>query len=398
MNIGIFLGDFNPDLGGSYTFQQSLATSLNTANHNHNFFVFYTGAKGREISSEKVTYVSLSSNAGRVLQFIRRKLYVPKDNKSKIARILQKEINRYKIDMVWFTSHAFEMVDVPYICTVLDLEHRVHPFFPEVSVSGSLWENRERLFSTMIPRAAYVISGTQAGKQQIIDFYHPPPESVRVIQFPISTFTMEQMDLSAVLGKHAINKPYLFYPAQFWPHKNHIVLLHALKLLSDKHHLDMNLVFCGSDKGNLSYVKKAAQDLGIEKNVIFLGFVPSQVLYSLYQGAFALVFPSIFGPDNLPPLEAFANRCPVIAADVVGAGEQLGDAALLVNPLLEDEIVQAVMRLFADPDLRQLLIKKGMARANQFTSHDYIMEIVAICDEFELYRRCWSREKKYVHL
>lgn len=398
MNIGIFFGDYSPDLGGSYTFQANLVDALKSAETNHNFFVFHTGDRGRETSG-KVRYVSVSSNPGKTVNFIRRSLNLLKNNKSEAVESLKKAIIRYRIDMIWFVTHASESVDIPFICTVLDLEHRVHPFFPEVSVSGSLWDDRDQFFSTMIPRAAYVISGTEAGKQQIIDYYRPNPERVRVIPFPVSQFATEQKEITSdILQRNTISEPYLFYPAQFWPHKNHIILLRALKLLNERHQLDMKLVFCGSDKGNLSYVKKAAYELGIEANVYFLGFVPLEDLYSLYKNAFALVFPSFFGPDNLPPLEAFAIGCPVIAANVAGSIEQFGDAALLVNPLLEEEIVRAVIRLDVEPDLRQFLTVRGKARVKHLTSHNYIIKIAEICDEFELYRRCWSKEERYIHL
>lgn len=398
MNIGIFLGNFNPDLGGQYTFQNRLISSLETAETSHNFFIFYSGVTKCEESAKKIKYVSLSGNCGRIAKLVRRGLHLLKGKKSEVADMLQKAIDRYRIDMIWFVTHRFELVDIPYICTVLDLEHRVHPFFPEVSITGNNWENRERSFSTMIPRAAYVISGTEAGKQQIIDFYHPDAERVKVIPFPVSQFAIEQKEITEeVLVKHSIDKPYLFYPAQFWPHKNHIVLLHVLKLLRDKHRLDMDIVFCGSDKGNSSYVKETALELGLENHVRFLGFVPTEELYALYKNAFALAFPSVFGPDNLPPIEAFAIGCPVIAANVAGAGEQLGDAALLIDPLHEEEIAHAVMRLHEEPELRLVLIKNGKERVKQLTPHNYIRGIVAICDDFELYRRCWSRKEKYIH-
>lgn len=398
MNIGIYLGNFTPDQGGSYTLQGSLLDALETVDHNHKIFVFSTGNIDRIASSRQVVYVSVASLFGRIVQLIRTKFHVLNGRKTETAILLQKAVSRYSIDIIWFVTNSFELVDIPYICTVLDLEHRVHPFFPEVSVTGCVWEERERSFSTMIPRAAYVICGTEAGKQQVIDYYHPDPDRVRVIPFPVASFAEEQKEcISDSLVKQINNEPYLFYPAQFWPHKNHIVLMNALKILRDKYRFNIKLVFCGSDKGNLSYIKNAAQELGVDSNVHFLGFVSSEDLYLLYKSAFALVFPSIFGPDNLPPLEAFAIGCPVIAANVAGASEQLGDAALLINPLIEEEIACAVIRLHEEPDLRRLLVEKGKLRAKMNTSHNYLLKIVAIFEEFKRYRRCWSGKEKYIH-
>lgn len=394
MNVGVFLGEFNPDVGGNYAFLNSMVRSLEALETGHTFFVFYI--KGKPAPSDKVTYVPLIGGEQWLPQTVRMGLYL-------LKRMsfggLKYAVKRYRIDMMWFPTHWFEPVDVPYICTVLDLEHRVHPFFPEVSVTGGTWEERERLFSRMIPRAAYVISGTEAGKRQIIDFYRPDAERVRVIPFPIPPFALERKERGTdITAKYSLDKPYLFYPAQFWPHKNHVVLLRVLKVLRERHHLDMLVVFCGSDKGNLSYVKETARELGLEDHVRYLGFVPTDELYDLYRRAFALAFVSTFGPDNLPPVEAFAVGCPVIASNVAGAAEQLGDAALLIDPLSEEGVAGAVMRLRDEPEVRPALVRKGAERAQRLASRDYVRDIAALVDEFELYRRCWSRKNKYVHL
>jgi glycosyltransferase involved in cell wall biosynthesis len=183
--------------------------------------------------------------------------------------------------------------------------------------------------------------------------------------------------------------PYLFYPAQFWPHKNHINLLYALKILIDKYDLSFSLVFTGADKGNLKYVRERADDLGIVEKVHFLGFVSDEVLLSLYRKAFAMTFMSSFGPDNIPPLEAFSLGCPVIAARVHGSEEQLGKAALLVNPRDPEEIANAVRKLYSNPDLRDSLIREGYVKSEKWSTDDYVRTIFKIFDEFELIRRSW---------
>jgi glycosyltransferase involved in cell wall biosynthesis len=398
MNVGVYLGNFTPDLGGSFTFQDNILRSLEAMESPHRFFVFVYGDQNwvKPVSG-RITYVALSEEQS-LRKRIRRRLRLAEEQ-APTERPLQKEVERYQIDLMWFVSQRFEMVDIPYICTVLDLEHRVHPFFPEVSVTGNPWEDREKSFGSMIPRAAYIISGTEAGKQQIIDFYHPEPERVRVIPFPVSSFAREdRASANDRADADAAPRPYLFYPAQFWPHKNHVVLLHALKLLREEYHLDLGLVFCGSDKGNLGYVEETARELGVAPYLQVLGFVTTEKLYALYQHAFALVYPSIFGPDNLPPLEAFAIGCPVIAAKVAGAAEQLGDAALLVDPLSEQEIASTVRRLGSEEGLRQSLVLKGRERVQRLSSQDYAGEVLKLCDEFTRYRRCWSRKEKYIHL
>jgi glycosyltransferase involved in cell wall biosynthesis len=99
---------------------------------------------------------------------------------------------------------------------------------------------------------------------------------------------------------------------------------------------------------------------------------------------------TFFGPDNLPPLEAMALGCPVIASNVSGAKEQLGDAALLVDPKKPEEIAEAIKSLSEDSALRQDLIKRGLIRAYRWTAQDYVKEIFSVIDNFEAIRRCWK--------
>ena len=86
-------------------------------------------------------------------------------------------------------------------------------------------------------------------------------------------------------------------------------------------------------------------------------------LVSLYQRATALVFPSLFGPENFPPLEAFALECPVVAGRIPGAEEQMGEAAILVDPTNHELWSDAVVSILQDRELRATLIARGKKRA-----------------------------------
>jgi glycosyltransferase involved in cell wall biosynthesis len=123
--------------------------------------------------------------------------------------------------------------------------------------------------------------------------------------------------------------------------------------------------------------------------VHFLGFVEEDDLVALYQHAHALTYMSYFGPENLPPLEALALGCPVIAADVPGAELQLGDAALLVPPSEAPRLAEAVRQL-EDPGLRDEQIRKGRTRATSRTAAVYVRGVLDFLDEFERVRRCWA--------
>ena len=283
-------------------------------------------------------------------------------------------------------------MEIPYIITVWDLQHRVQPYFPEVSTFGK-WQRREELYANSLRRALTIITSTEVGKSEIEYFYQIPSERIKVLPFSVPKFALDAPSDEGkyIHEKYNIPERYLFYPAQFWPHKNHIGLLQAVKLLRDKFNLIFSVVFVGTDKGNLQYIVQVMSELGLSTQVHFLGFVPQKDLVSLYRKAFALTFVSFFGPDNLPPLEAFSLGCPVIASNVSGAQEQLGDTALLVDPKDEQQIALAVKSLYDDLSLRQTLMKRGLSRAHTFTGRDYVKRVFSIIDDFKPIRQCWSK-------
>ena len=93
-----------------------------------------------------------------------------------------------KIDMVWFLEPPGAAVSIPFITGVWDLQHRSQPYFPEVSITGWNWEARERTYRSILPRASFILTGTQVGKQEIVHYYGVNCENVVVIPLPTPTF------------------------------------------------------------------------------------------------------------------------------------------------------------------------------------------------------------------
>ena len=307
---------------------------------------------------------------------------------------LERNIRDHEIDVVWFTNPPGAVVSVPYIATVWDLAHRARPYFPEVSVTGWDWPAREQAYRTVLPRASFVLTGAEAGKTEIVRSYGVDPDNVIVIPLPVPDFdppTATPAEDTSIRRKYGIHGDFIMYPAQFWPHKNHINLLLALAHLKQHHNLVLHAVFTGSDKGNIAHVQQCIYELGLANEAHILGFVPRADLVALYRSALALVFPSYFGPDNLPPLEAFSLGCPVIASRVHGAEEQLGKGALLFNPSNPADIATQILALRSDQGLRRQLLDNGARIASERTPQAYVARILDLLDGFALMRHCWGR-------
>jgi glycosyltransferase involved in cell wall biosynthesis len=402
LKVGFFFNDFSPHSGGVFTFQQDIFRAFLelAAESRHEFHIICDHDKGSDIPAfpnipDNVHFSPMAPRrrAVRVLhRFLGKRLTalaVKKEASRRIAEVLARE----KIQLTWSIGHfEHEAFDIPYITTVFDLQHRLQPWFPEVSQDG-LWDVREHFFSRYLMRATYVVTGTEEGRREIERFYRVPAKRIRVVPLPTPSFSVHQpkSDFQARLSAMGITGQYLFYPAQFWAHKNHANLLHALRLLLDEGGAScFQLVLVGSDHGNLDHVRSLARTLGIEKQVLFLGFVTREDMIALYQGALALTYTTLFGPDNLPPLEAFALGCPVIMSSYDGAREQLGDSAVFVDTTAPESIATAVRHLLEDPSLRQNMIDRGHIRARQWDAKAYVRKIFSMFDEFDAIRRCWS--------
>jgi glycosyltransferase involved in cell wall biosynthesis len=286
-------------------------------------------------------------------------------------------------------------LSVPYLCAVFDLQHRYQPYMPEVSLRG-YWERWDEKYSRILGRATFVITGTDAGEEEIRFYYRVPGERILKLPHPTPEFALAGADNPATAVPSSVpgDRPFLFYPAQFWAHKNHVTLLEALRELREDG-FDLSLVLVGSDQGNLEFVRNRALELGVIDRVFFPGFVSRDDLIALYRHAAALVYPSTCGPENLPPLEAFALGCPVIAGLVPGAVEQLSDAALLVPPTDAVAVAGAVKTLLTNPDRRAELVRLGRQRAQRFTRRDFARGIFIALDGFEAKRKCWPANVPY---
>jgi len=394
MKLGIYIGNIRPEDGGANSLLGTIRKEIKNSDDMQDMeFVFlYSGGlhKLYKTASNGATYINLSKVC-IIKNIFCKSLY-------KILRIHYKDhrLNvvgkKESIDLFWLPQPVKFDIKYPYIYTVWDLGHRRTPYFPEVSRSGWLWQSREDVYQTMLYRASYVITGNEEGKKEILENYPIPDLKVRILQFPVAGFCRGGERKPDFITK----EPYFFYPAQFWPHKNHIVILLALKFLSEKYNKKPIVYFTGSDKGNKKYIESEIVRYGLEKQVEFTGFVLDEELKYLYTHAVGMIFASLMGPNNMPPIEATYLHCPVVITDLDGHKEQLGDTALYFNGYNPEELAEHMNILLSDADIRNAIIEKEKKLGQQFDKINYFAEIKKIIKEFSLIRRTWGRD--FVHL
>jgi glycosyltransferase involved in cell wall biosynthesis len=380
----VVLPELDRESGGGFTFQDSLAAALErSGDASGHEFVLYSHAAASPGA------VQLPSGRGALAA--RRAVRLGRELQERGLGIrplsgstwFERSLDRERIDLVWFgTPKAEDCGDRPFIFTIWDLQYLEQPWFPEVSAGGE-WELRHGFYTRYVPRATRIIVPNAAGGEQLMRHFHVGADRVLTLPHPTPEFAQDAARADGDGPEPGIEPPYLLYPAQYWPHKNHATLLAALAQLPE-----YRLACVGSDKGYLEHVKQLAREAGVLDRVRFFGFVEADQLVALYRGAHALVYLSYFGPENLPPLEAGALGCPVVQADVPGARDQLEDAALFVPPADPAAVADAVRRC-ESPGVRAQLVERGRARAASLTADGYVRGVLDFLDEFEPVRRCW---------
>jgi len=292
-------------------------------------------------------------------------IFIFLQNKFKLLSSFEKHILKLKGDFVYFltqSNHPCLLVKTQFIYTVFDICHQDHPEFPEVREYRE-FSIRDIYFKIIYPRPHFIITESEQTAKALTQKYGV--DISRILTIPMGpSFDYElqdQLSVEEVMQLYKLKTGYFFYPAQYWPHKNHIRILQAIDLLK-KRGYEVTALFLGSDKGNQSYLKKIAKELNISEQVLFLNFVPQEHLIGFYRGCRAVVMPSYFGPSNIPPLEAWSLRKPLIYSKEMAA--QSKDAAIYIDPDNSVELAEALITCI-DQKMNNNLIQKGEKRLKE---------------------------------
>ena len=276
---------------------------------------------------------------------------------------MAKALVRERCDLWIFPSYDLRgyQFPVPALVSIHDLMYRYEKRFPE---SGSWWNyyNKDRINRNNCRWAKGILVDSELGREQMVESYGISPSRVHALPF-IAPAYMHSPKVRDDFDEHyRLPAKYIFYPAQFWWHKNHRNLLHAIAGLKSELP-DLKLVLSGGRQNAYESVVELVKTLGLTEDVVFAGYVPDEDMPELYRRARAMVMPTYYGPTNVPPLEAFTVGCPVAISGLYGMPEQAGGAALHFHPDAVDEIASCIRRLWTDDNLCAELAEKGRARA-----------------------------------
>ncbi len=400
MKVGIYLRNYKLTEGGAALLVNTLKEELsNLKSDKYEFVTIYNGSMSDPFIKKTTEGEFINLTRARLKYIIPAKLQDMKNIPRRILfNILCRKGNgntssiwdmmckKEGIDLLWFTHPVQERTSIPYIFTIWDLGHRILPAFPEMTGDISDWNERENVCREMIYRATRVLTANEQGKKEILENYSIPADKIRIVPFPLSNIcNMEETKPDIQLPEE-----FLFYPAQFWPHKNHIRIIEALRILRDEKNFKINVVFTGADRPLKKYIIEEIGKNNLNDQIVFAGLVTSQELKYLYTKSCGLIYASLFGPNNIPPYEAICLKKPVIISDIPGHREQMGNAALYFNPYDSDELADRIYTLLNDENVRKELNSNSEELYKKLLEYSYSKTMFSILDEVYEMRKCWS--------
>jgi len=282
------------------------------------------------------------------------------------------------------TGHLWEQLDLPLylrrqgnpllvsLCSTAPLLYgnqiATHHDVTYVRHPQSYTRTFRMLYRTMTPimlsRIKALLTVSTFSQGEIAQFYRYPEKKIFVVPNAVSAAFQPGPPLKEH-GQEQQN--YLLAVSSPSAHKNFSRMIEAFLLLRD--HQDLNLHIVGGASGIFaddSLQRLASRD----KRIRFLGRLSDEQLIEQYQGATAFIFPSLYEGFGIPPLEAQACGCPVLAANAASIPEVLQASALYFDPLDSQHMASAMERILTDLPLRQSLRRRGLNNVARFSWED----------------------------
>jgi glycosyltransferase involved in cell wall biosynthesis len=273
-------------------------------------------------------------------------------------------------------SHQFSLIHDTYhfppfllpsasrrVMTVFDVTPlilKTHPLKSRIAHS--------MLLGVLVRRSDRIITISEHTRTDLMNRFHLRPDHVLAIPLAAaeSLGPRPLFEVEAYRAARGLPARYFLSLGTIEPRKNHRRLLEAFSEVAKKDE-GVGLVIAGSYGWAMSKLSQLIGELNIGDRVTFLGHIPESELSMIYQGAVALVYPSLYEGFGLPPLEAMQCGCPVITSKTSSLPEVVGGAGLLIDPYSIDDLVTSMLAVLGNEPLRRELISKGVERSKLFS-------------------------------
>jgi len=361
MKIGIDISQIVYEGTGVATYTRELVKSLVKVGDKDEFIVFGSSLRLRRLLKEFLTSLPKENVKGnfsflppKLLEFLWNGVHLfPVEN-------LVGEVDIF---------HSSDWLEPPTkkakkVTTIHDLTVYKYPETFFARGGHDIVKNQKRKLFFAKQECDLIICVSENTKQDAMEILKIPEKKLKVIyEAPDSIyFPRNQDEVEKVKNKFKINGDYLLCVGTREPRKNIDRVLMAFVEIS-RAYPELSLVIAGKYGWGDKKLKVKSEKLKVR----ILGFVEKEDLASLYSGAEAFVYPSLYEGFGLPILEAMACGCPVITSNIGSMRELAAGFSVLVDPQSTDSIAENILKLLKNNDLRQELKIKGLKRAGEFS-------------------------------
>ncbi len=328
MKIGIFFESLVNSGGGISVSQTRLNFLTKSLENEHSYICFVTNKHSYEFLKKKNfdNLIYFKINFFLKLLFFLHSINFTKKIFSIVGILnpLEKYLVKYKIDLLYFISPSpfVKFCNfTPFVYSIWEMQHRSIPYFPEyrdIKGSQSDFLSREESYKYASDLAFKILVDTEKTKEDIKKAYNVDRKKLFEIQPFVPNLPAyyekirDKYNFDKIFKELKLpQKKILFYPAQFWPHKNHIYLVNSLESLVNNNNEEFILVFTGYDKGNKKYILNQVKNKKLENYIYFFDYLSSEQIISLYKNSFALTMTTLVGRSSLPLREAFYFELPI---------------------------------------------------------------------------------------
>jgi len=217
------------------------------------------------------------------------------------------------------------------------------------------------LFAKTIKRCHKIVVISKSTKNDLIRYYKIPSNKIIVV-YP----SLPKISVIQKKPKIVIKKPYILYLGTLEPRKNITLIIKALHQLKSMSLFPYQLIIAGKKGWGFKEIFDMVYEFGLEKEVVFTGYVSDAEKKYLYKHADLFIYPSLYEGFGIPPLEAMHYGCPVITSNTSSLPEVVGNAGLIINPYNVEALVSAIIKVLNNKKLKKEMIEKGFKQAKKF--------------------------------
>jgi len=243
------------------------------------------------------------------------------------CRSLCAALDRHGIDILFEASGYLGDLNVPAVSWIPDFQHR---HLPQL-FSKTAWLAREARFRRILTKRRFLLLSSEDARHDMECFYPQYRGSLHVVPFAVDLEHWPKIDeIAALRAKLGLPERFFFLPNQFWPHKNHSLIVQALRLLKRGNATiaSTGIPVDHRSPDRTSKLQQLVVSHGLQTEFRLLGELPYADILALNAGSTALINPSMFEGWSTTVEEAKALGTPLLLSDLDVHKEQAGDFGL----------------------------------------------------------------------